>query len=194
MYETTPVNRNVTEPNMNIIIIAYTILCTACLAIKYFQPVAREIGLAYNQTKRATLDKLLAEETKKIFIGDEGGTFIRHIIIRHIIIRLSVIGLIGIWLRVIVLRAIGLVTLVSLSTQGAQALFKTGIALGLCAILLMAMLTVLVISYKSDKSPFKPERNHPHHILQRCGFSSQQTLVIISTIAVVFSVVRLKGG
>jgi UDP-GlcNAc:undecaprenyl-phosphate GlcNAc-1-phosphate transferase len=47
--------------------------------------------------------------------------------------------------------------------------------------------------YKNGKSPFKPDRDHLHHILQRAGLSSSQTLFVISTVAVVMSVIGLAG-
>jgi UDP-GlcNAc:undecaprenyl-phosphate GlcNAc-1-phosphate transferase len=108
---------------------------------------------------------LLNKGTKKIFMGDAGSMFV---------------GLSVIWL-------------LTMGTQGEQASFKPVTALWICAIPLMDMLAIVVRRYKNGKSPFKPDRDHLHHILQRAGFSSRQTLVIISTIATVMSAIGLTG-
>ncbi|PCH94206.1 MAG: undecaprenyl-phosphate alpha-N-acetylglucosaminyl 1-phosphate transferase [Gammaproteobacteria bacterium] len=107
----------------------------------------------------------LQKETKKIFMGDAGSMFV---------------GLSVIWL-------------LTMGTQGEQASFRPVTALWICAIPLMDMLAIVVRRYKNGKSPFKPDRDHLHHILQRVGFSSRQTLVIISSIAAVMSGIGLAG-
>lgn len=110
-------------------------------------------------------DKVFGEDTKKIFMGDAGSMFV---------------GLSVIWL-------------LTMGTQGEQASFRPVTALWICAIPLMDMLAVVFRRYKKGKSPFKPDRDHLHHILQRTGFSSKQTLVLISSVAVVFSGIGLLG-
>jgi len=107
----------------------------------------------------------LQKETKKIFMGDAGSMFV---------------GLSVIWL-------------LTMGTQGEQTSFRPVTALWICAIPLMDMLAIVVRRYKNGKSPFKPDRDHLHHILQRVGFSSRQTLVIISSIAAIMSAVGLVG-
>ncbi|MFT6901236.1 MAG: UDP-GlcNAc:undecaprenyl-phosphate GlcNAc-1-phosphate transferase [Colwellia sp.] len=107
----------------------------------------------------------LASKTKKIFMGDAGSMFI---------------GLSVIWL-------------LTMGTQNEQASFRPVTALWICAIPLMDMLAIVVRRYKNGKSPFKPDRDHLHHILQRVGYNSRQALVIISTAAVVMSVIGLAG-
>jgi UDP-GlcNAc:undecaprenyl-phosphate GlcNAc-1-phosphate transferase len=57
----------------------------------------------------------------------------------------------------------------------------------------MDMLAIVVRRYKNGKSPFKPDRDHLHHILQRVGYSSRQTLVIISTFALLMSLIGVLG-
>jgi len=109
--------------------------------------------------------KLLGKNTKKIFMGDAGSMFV---------------GLSVIWL-------------LTMGTQGEQASFRPVTALWICAIPLMDMLAIVVRRYKNGKSPFKPDRDHLHHIFQRVGFSSQQTLVLISIAAVVLSAIGLAG-
>jgi UDP-GlcNAc:undecaprenyl-phosphate GlcNAc-1-phosphate transferase len=107
----------------------------------------------------------LAQKAKKIFMGDAGSMFI---------------GLSVIWL-------------LTMGTQNENSSFRPVTALWVCAIPLMDMLAIVVRRYKNGKSPFKPDRDHLHHILQRVGYNSHQTLVIISTFAVVMSLVGLTG-
>jgi UDP-GlcNAc:undecaprenyl-phosphate GlcNAc-1-phosphate transferase len=110
-------------------------------------------------------EKLFNKKTKKIFMGDAGSMFV---------------GLSVIWL-------------LTMGTQGEQASFRPVTALWICAIPLMDMLAIVVRRYKNGKSPFKPDRDHLHHILQRAGLSSSQTLIAISTVAVLMSLIGLAG-
>jgi UDP-GlcNAc:undecaprenyl-phosphate GlcNAc-1-phosphate transferase len=107
----------------------------------------------------------LTKKSKKIFMGDAGSMFI---------------GLSVIWL-------------LTMGTQNQHSSFRPVTALWICAVPLMDMLAIVVRRYKNGKSPFKPDRDHLHHILQRTGYSSRQTLMIISTIAVSMSFVGLVG-
>jgi len=108
---------------------------------------------------------LFRKETKKIFMGDAGSMFV---------------GLSVIWL-------------LTMGTQGEHTSFRPVTALWICAIPLMDMLAIVARRYKNGKSPFKPDRDHLHHILQRVGFSSRQTLVVISSIAAAMSALGLLG-
>jgi UDP-GlcNAc:undecaprenyl-phosphate GlcNAc-1-phosphate transferase len=110
-------------------------------------------------------EKFFNKESKKIFMGDAGSMFV---------------GLSVIWL-------------LTMGTQGEQASFRPVTALWVCAIPLMDMLAIVVRRYKNGKSPFKPDRDHLHHILQRAGLSSRQTLVAISIAAAFMSVIGLIG-
>ncbi len=105
------------------------------------------------------------KETKKIFMGDAGSMFI---------------GLSVIWL-------------LTMGTQGEQASFRPVTALWICAIPLMDMLAIVIRRYRNGKSPFKPDRDHLHHILQRAGLTTKQTLIVISVIAVMFSFIGILG-
>jgi len=107
----------------------------------------------------------LSTKVKKIFMGDAGSMFI---------------GLSVIWL-------------LTMGTQNDQASFRPVTALWICAIPLMDMLALVVRRYKNGKSPFKPDRDHLHHILQRVGYNPRQALVIISTLAVGMSAIGLAG-
>lgn len=108
---------------------------------------------------------LFKRETKKIFMGDAGSMFV---------------GLSVIWL-------------LTMGTQGEQASFRPVTALWICAIPLMDMLAIVVRRYKNGKSPFKPDRDHLHHMLQRAGLSPKQTLLSISIVAALMSGVGLLG-
>ena len=121
--------------------------------------------IPYLMFNLGVFEKLLGKDTKKIFMGDAGSMFV---------------GLSVIWL-------------LTMGTQGEQASFKPVTALWICAIPLMDMLAIVFRRYKNGKSPFKPDRDHLHHILQRAGYSSRQTLVIISVTAAVMSGVGLAG-
>jgi UDP-GlcNAc:undecaprenyl-phosphate GlcNAc-1-phosphate transferase len=103
--------------------------------------------------------------SKKIFMGDAGSMFI---------------GLSVIWL-------------LTIGTQGESAAFRPVTALWICAIPLMDMLAIVMRRYRKGKSPFKPDRDHLHHILQRAGLSSRQTLVVISIASALMSILGVLG-
>ncbi|WP_077285854.1 UDP-N-acetylglucosamine--undecaprenyl-phosphate N-acetylglucosaminephosphotransferase [Cognaticolwellia aestuarii] len=103
--------------------------------------------------------------SKKIFMGDAGSMFI---------------GLSVIWL-------------LTIGTQGENASFRPVTALWICAIPLMDMLAIVMRRYRKGKSPFKPDRDHLHHILQRAGLSSRQTLVVITVSSVFMSIFGVLG-
>jgi UDP-GlcNAc:undecaprenyl-phosphate GlcNAc-1-phosphate transferase len=107
----------------------------------------------------------LNSKVKKIFMGDAGSMFV---------------GLSVIWL-------------LTMGTQNEHASFRPVTALWICAIPLMDMLAIVVRRYKNGKSPFKPDRDHLHHILQRVGLNSRQTLAVISTCAALMSAIGLAG-
>jgi UDP-GlcNAc:undecaprenyl-phosphate GlcNAc-1-phosphate transferase len=103
--------------------------------------------------------------SKKIFMGDAGSMFI---------------GLSVIWL-------------LTIGTQGESASFRPVTALWICAIPLMDMLAIVMRRYRKGKSPFKPDRDHLHHILQRAGLSSRQTLMVISIASAFMSLLGVLG-
>jgi UDP-GlcNAc:undecaprenyl-phosphate GlcNAc-1-phosphate transferase len=110
-------------------------------------------------------EKFFNKKAKKIFMGDAGSMFV---------------GLSVIWL-------------LTMGTQGEQASFRPVTALWICAIPLMDMLAIVVRRYKNGKSPFKPDRDHLHHILQRVGLSSRQTLIAMSSAAITMSIIGVVG-
>ena len=103
--------------------------------------------------------------SKRVFMGDAGSMFI---------------GLSVIWL-------------LTMGTQGENASFRPVTALWICAIPLMDMLAIVFRRVRKGKSPFKPDRDHLHHILQRAGLSSRQSLIIITIFAVIMSAIGVLG-
>ena len=97
---------------------------------------------------------------RKIFMGDAGSMFI---------------GLAIVWL-------------LTLLTDPAQ-INDRGISvrpvavLWLIAIPLMDMLAIIFRRMANGRSPFKPDRDHLHHILMRAGFNPKRTLIIIASLA-----------
>ncbi|GAB7217020.1 UDP-N-acetylglucosamine--undecaprenyl-phosphate N-acetylglucosaminephosphotransferase [Dickeya oryzae] len=87
----------------------------------------------------------------KVFMGDAGSTLI---------------GFTVIWLLI-------------LATQGDGAVMQPATALWIIAIPLMDMVAVMIKRIRQGNSPFKPDREHLHHILMRIGFSTHHTLLII---------------
>ena len=95
----------------------------------------------------------------KVFMGDAGSTLI---------------GFTVIWLLII-------------ATQGEEAVMRPVTALWLVAVPLMDMLRVMITRIRRGDSPFKPDREHLHHVLMRAGCSGRQTLLIMSSVALLTS-------
>lgn len=95
----------------------------------------------------------------KVFMGDAGSTLI---------------GFTVIWLLII-------------ATQGEDAVMRPVTALWLIAVPLMDMLRVMIGRIRRGESPFKPDREHLHHVLLRAGFSGRHTLIIMSVVALLTS-------
>ena len=121
--------------------------------------------IPYLMFNLSLFEKLLGKKTKKIFMGDAGSMFV---------------GLSVIWL-------------LTMGTQGESASFRPVTALWICAIPLMDMLAIVFRRVRKGKSPFKPDRDHLHHILQRAGLSSRQSLIVITISALVLSAIGILG-
>lgn len=76
-------------------------------------------------------------------------------------------------------------------TQGPKAQMNPVTALWLIAIPLMDMTCIMVRRIRKGVSPFKPDREHLHHICLRAGLSSHQALVVICGLAILLAVVGL---
>lgn len=101
----------------------------------------------------------------KVFMGDAGSTLI---------------GFTVIWLLL-------------LASQSEDAVMRPVTALWLIAIPLMDMVTIMVRRISRGDSPFKPDREHLHHILMRSGFTSHQTLVAITGSAAFIALIGVVG-
>jgi UDP-GlcNAc:undecaprenyl-phosphate GlcNAc-1-phosphate transferase len=88
----------------------------------------------------------------KVFMGDAGSMFI---------------GFTAIWLLID-------------ASQGANVLvIRPVTALWFIALPLMDMVCIMTRRIKKGQSPFKPDREHLHHICQRMGLSSSVSLLVI---------------
>ncbi|QKJ87775.1 UDP-N-acetylglucosamine--undecaprenyl-phosphate N-acetylglucosaminephosphotransferase [Paramixta manurensis] len=102
----------------------------------------------------------------KVFMGDAGSTLI---------------GFTVIWLLI-------------LATQGPDAVMRPVTALWLIAVPLMDMLRVMIARIRRGDSPFKPDREHLHHVLLRAGFSGRGTLAIMLSGALLFATIGIWLG
>ncbi len=66
-------------------------------------------------------------------------------------------------------------------------------ALWFIALPLMDMATIMTRRIRKGHSPFKPDREHLHHICQRIGLSSRLTLVFICLLASAFAGIGIAG-
>ncbi|TRX57416.1 UDP-N-acetylglucosamine--undecaprenyl-phosphate N-acetylglucosaminephosphotransferase [Thalassomonas sp. M1454] len=105
------------------------------------------------------------KNTKKIFMGDAGAMFI---------------GLSVVWL-------------LSEGSQGETRSFSAVTALWITAVPLMDMLAIVIRRLRKGHSPFKPDRDHIHHILLRLGYNPRQALIIISILAALLSSIGILG-
>jgi len=101
---------------------------------------------------------LLGRE-RKVFMGDAGS---------------MLIGFTVIWFLL-------------LSTQKGDAPLRPVTALWLIAVPLMDMAAIMIRRIRRGDSPFKPDREHLHHIFQRLGLNNTQILCAICSIAIAFS-------
>lgn len=92
---------------------------------------------------------------RKVFMGDAGS---------------MVIGLTMVWLLLLGSQPSG---------YHQEVAFAPVIALWIIAIPLMDMAAIMYRRKKKGQSPFKPDRDHLHHIFMRAGFSPRQTLALI---------------
>lgn len=97
---------------------------------------------------------------RKVFMGDAGS---------------MLIGFTVIWL------------LLLSSQNGTAPPLRPVTALWLIAVPLMDMAAIMIRRIKRGDSPFKPDREHLHHIFQRVGMSSTQTLVAICSISALYA-------
>ena len=94
---------------------------------------------------------LMQRIVRKVFLGDAGTTDIGFFLCWHLI-RLS---------------------------SGDNAVFRPITAVWLLALPIMDTLAVMIRRIRSQKSPFRPGRDHIHHQLMNIGLSSRNTLMIL---------------
>lgn len=75
----------------------------------------------------------------------------------------------------------------------AERSFSAAAALWFIAIPLMDMAAIMIRRIRKGQSPFQADRNHLHHIFLRAGFSSRQSLLLITSVQAIFSCVGLIG-
>jgi UDP-GlcNAc:undecaprenyl-phosphate GlcNAc-1-phosphate transferase len=98
----------------------------------------------------------------KVFMGDAGSIFI---------------GFTVIWLLIV-------------ASQGDRAhAIRPVTALWLIALPLMDMACIMIRRIRKGQSPFKPDREHLHHICQRLGLSSIASLIVICGCASVMAAI-----
>lgn len=103
---------------------------------------------------------------RKVFMGDAGS---------------MMIGFTVIWL------------LLGASQDPSESLMRPITALWLIAVPFMDMAAIMFRRVRRGVSPFKPDREHLHHIFQRLGFTPRQTLAIICAIASSFAGFGIYG-
>lgn len=103
---------------------------------------------------------------RKVFMGDAGSTMI---------------GFTVVWLM---LQS-------SQSGVGVSPPLRPVTALWLIAIPLMDMVCIMIRRLRRGDSPFKPDREHLHHICQRLGYNSKKTLMIICSASLLFATVGI---
>ncbi|MCL1049550.1 UDP-N-acetylglucosamine--undecaprenyl-phosphate N-acetylglucosaminephosphotransferase [Shewanella abyssi] len=102
---------------------------------------------------------------RKVFMGDAGS---------------MLIGLTVVWLLVI-------------GVEADSPAFSPVTALYLIAMPLMDMAAIMIRRVKKGQSPFKPDRDHLHHIFERAGFSRKQTLVRITLASANIALIGILG-
>jgi UDP-GlcNAc:undecaprenyl-phosphate GlcNAc-1-phosphate transferase len=98
----------------------------------------------------------------KVFMGDAGSMFI---------------GFTAIWL------------LIEASQDLQEVVIRPVTALWFIGLPLMDMVCIMSRRIKKGQSPFKPDREHLHHICQRVGMSPRMSLLVICLIAIMMAAV-----
>lgn len=102
---------------------------------------------------------------KKIFMGDAGSMYI---------------GFSAVWLLIE-------------GSQGEGASFRPVTALWIIAIPFWDMAAITIRRVLQGRSPFKPDREHLHHLFLRMGLTSFQALVIISSVSLLLATFGIVG-
>lgn len=105
------------------------------------------------------------ESIQKVFMGDAGS---------------MLIGLTVVWLLVI-------------GVEHDTPVFSPVTALYMIGIPLMDMAAIMYRRVKKGMSPFKPDRDHLHHIFERAGYTRKQTLIRITFAAIGLACIGVFG-
>ncbi|OEE68068.1 undecaprenyl-phosphate alpha-N-acetylglucosaminyl 1-phosphate transferase [Enterovibrio norvegicus FF-33] len=108
----------------------------------------------------------LIGKTRKVFMGDAGS---------------MLIGFTAVWL------------LIKATQPNFEPVMRPVTALWIIALPLMDMAAIMIRRVKRGDSPFKPDREHLHHICQRAGLNANQTLTAICTVALSMTGIGLIG-
>jgi len=111
---------------------------------------------------------------QKIFMGDAGS---------------MLIGLTVVWLLVLGTQSYSVLDGAVLN----KIVFSPVTALYLIAIPLMDMTAIMFRRVKKGHSPFKPDRDHLHHIFLRAGYNRKQTLVQITLSSLLIAACGIAG-
>ena len=108
---------------------------------------------------------IFRSKSKRIFMGDAGSMFL-GLVIALLLINLS---------------------------QGETKVFNPVIALWLFAVPLIDIFSTVTRRVIRGKSPFKPDRNHFHHILIQNGFGNISVLFIMSSMSFLMAMIGIYG-
>ncbi|MEI8611150.1 UDP-N-acetylglucosamine--undecaprenyl-phosphate N-acetylglucosaminephosphotransferase [Enterovibrio sp. Hal110] len=103
---------------------------------------------------------------RKVFMGDSGS---------------MIIGFMALWL------------IIKASQPNFEAAMRPVTALWIIALPLMDMAAIMIRRLRRGDSPFKPDREHLHHICQRAGLNPTQTLAAICALALIFATFGIVG-
>ena len=103
---------------------------------------------------------------RKIFMGDAGS---------------MLIGFSVVWLLI-------------KGSQGQDVVFHPVTALWLIAVPLMDMASLMICRMRRGMSPFKPDREHLHHLFMRSGCTDRQALVVITLLSLVCAGIGVVGS
>ena len=104
---------------------------------------------------------------RKVFMGDAGS---------------MMIGFIVIW-----------VLIGGTQSDDGHYIIRPVTALWLIAVPLIDMMAIMIRRIRKGHSPFKPDREHFHHIMQRIGFTPRESLVVICSVQLLYSTLGLLG-
>lgn len=105
--------------------------------------------------------------TRKVFMGDAGS---------------MLIGFTVIWLLILASQP-----------MSDKSEMRPVTALWIIGVPLIDMAAIMIRRIRRGNSPFKPDREHLHHIFQRVGLNSVQTLFVICAVASLFSAIGIYG-